>query len=219
MKKINILLILFSTIAFCQEQNQLSEKKGKFFLSAGTDYRITPIYGSAATYDKVITSIDLQNSGTSLNYSLDYYISKNFSLGFSQSFKYDVLLYNDDTSFNFGARKAEKAVLIDYHFYLKYYLKISKVNKLFFKFGKSLMNRGSEYSYVETFYQPNGLEIGKGIGQEDFSFSATNIGIGFNRKELELSLGMYASNNTQYFEKSQNFKIVYINLNYQLFKL
>lgn len=219
MKILNILLILFSTIVLSQEKNPLTERKGKLILSVGTDYRITPIYGSANTYNQAITSIDLQNSGTTFNYSFDYFITNNLSLGFSQSFRYDVLLYNDDTSFNFGARKADKAIFIDYHFYLKYFLKINKESKLFLKFGKSMMNRGSEYNYVVTFYQTNGSEIGKGISQEDFSYGATNIGLGFNRKKLEIMLGMYTSSNTQYFTTSQNFKILYVNLNYQIFKL
>lgn len=219
MKKINILLILFSTIAFCQEHNSLSERKGKLYLSVGPDYRVTPIYGSANTYDEAFTSIDLQNSGTTFNYSLDYFLSNTLSLGFSQSFRYDILLYNDETSFNFGARKAEKAVFIDYHFYLKYYLKISKESKLFLKFGKSMMNRGSEYSKLKTEYLPDGTLLFHVNSTRDFSYGATNFGLGFNRKKLELLLGMYTSNNTQYFTTSQNFKILYINLNYQIFKL
>ena len=225
MKLIKIIILLVGTSAISQEsltfrEDSYTNRKGKFYLSVGSDYRITPIYRhTPLKANNGITNIDLQNSGTTFNYSLDYYISNNFCLGFSQSFRYDLLIYNDDKSFDYGARKAEKTLILDYTFYFKYYINITKENKLFVKFGQSMMNRGTDYTIQKSLYDSSGNLLGNSFSEKQFNYGATNFGIGYNKKKIDLFVGIYSTSNTEYFETSQNVIIPYLSLSYQAFKL
>lgn len=216
----NLLLsIIFCGFIFQINAQEESSRKGSLFFKIGPEYRITPLPWEYSIQPRVFTNIDLQNSGPAFNYSFDYFITKNLSVGFTQTIRYDLLLYNDDTSFNFGARAAEKTWMFDYHFYLDYHFQLFKNKKkdVFVRVGKSIMNTGSDYSITEAFFDNNGELIGHLITGGTFRYGATNFAIGYKKNKLETMIGVYTSKGFESIDPN-TFTVPYIKLNYTIKK-
>lgn len=223
MKKL-LFIILLNIPLLIYSQN-IETRKGKLFFKVGTEYRITPLPHDSGQKDtsKGLTNIDNQNAGFALNYSLDYFVLKNLSLGFTNSFRYDLLLYNDEISFDDitrseGSSKAEKTLIIDYHFYLDYHFKVFKNSEIFVRIGKSLANRETNYSKVNTFFDQDGNLVAKSISEKNFQFQPANYGIGYKKNKLELMAGVLTTTNSEYFLTDERLTIPYLKLSYNLGK-
>lgn len=222
MKKVYfIIFLLTSLIGFSQNDVNIESKKGELFLNIGTEYRITPYYKSFPNNLKNNTNIDAQNSGVAFSYGLSYFVSDKISLNFSNSFRYDLLLYpeNENYSGKNYFQKAENTVFIDFHSYLDYYFKLSSNRKLLIRLGYSLMNNGSNYVVSETLYDDASNVVGYSTSQNDFSFFAGNIGLGFKKNKFEILLGSYVSKNTNYFNYDTRLTLPYLKLSYIVTKL
>lgn len=132
MSRYLIILILFS-ISFtsaAQNDTNIESRKGKLFFKIGSDYRITPIYGSNIPKEDILinTNIDSQSSGAAPFYGVEFFTGKNWSINFSQSFHYTLFSYEgfDATSQENGYSEASNALFIDFHFYVNYYFKVFK---------------------------------------------------------------------------------------------
>lgn len=215
----HLLIAILLCGMFSQLNAQDENRKGHLFFKVGTEYRITPLPWEFSEQPTVFSNIDLQNSGPAFNYSLDYFITKNLSIGFTHSIRYSLLLYNNDTSVNFISRAAEKTWMHDYHFYLDYHFKIfkNKESDLFVRLGQSLMNTGSDFSTTKAFFDQNGEIIGHLISQGSFRYSASNFAIGYKKKRLEAMIGVYSSKNVWLIDPN-TFTVPYIKLSYSLKK-
>lgn len=215
---------MFTANHLCgQETNYLfpENRKGQVFFKIGSEYRITPLpYAEGITIPEQAVDIDFQNSGVAFFYSLDFFITKNLNVGFSNSFRYDYLgsdlnqLPND-----FGAKPADRGLIIGYHFYLDYHFKIFKESEIFIRIGKSLLNRGTNIRYKETFFDTDGNSQGILFSSRDYSFEPTNIGLGWKKNKIEILIGAYISNNTEYFVEQEELIIPYFKFSYNLGRL
>lgn len=219
MKK--IIFIIFLNIPFLVYSQINETRKGKLIFKVGTEYRITPLPYNVEEIDATggLTNIDYQNSGFAINYTLDYFVTKNLSLGFTNSFRYDLLLYNDDTSFIRGARKAEKTLIMDYHFYLDYHFKVFKNSELFVRAGKSLANRGTSYSDLDPFFDQDGTLVAQSISQNNWHYQPENFGIGYKKNKVEIMAGVLTTTNSEYFFSNERLTIPYLKFSYNLGKL
>lgn len=224
MKK--VLLIIFLNIPIFIYSQNFETRKGKLFFKVGTEYRITPLPYDLGQIDPEIgvTNIDNQNAGLAVNYSLDFFVLKNLSLGFTNSFRYDVLLYKDDISFeditrSEGSSKAENALMIDYHFYIDYHFKVFNNSELFVRVGKSLANRGTSYSKVDSFFDQDGTLVAKSISQNNFHFQPANYALGFKKNKVEIMAGVLTATNSEYFLTNERLTIPYLKLSYTIGKL
>lgn len=219
MKK--IIFIIFLNIPFLVYSQINETRKGKLIFKVGTEYRITPLPYNVEEIDATegLTNIDYQNSGFAINYTLDYFVTKNLSFGFTNSFRYDLLLYNDDTSFIRGARKAEKTLIMDYHFYLDYHFKVFKNSELFVRAGKSLANRGTSYSDLDPFFDQDGTLVAQSISQNNWHYQPENFGIGYKKNKVEIMAGVLTTTNSEYFFSNERLTIPYLKFSYNLGKL
>lgn len=220
MKK--LLIIIFLSVPFFVFSQTNETRKGKLFFKVGTEYRITPLpYDEGEMVeDRGFTNIDIQNSGLAINYSLDYFITKNLSLGFTNSFRYDLLLYNNEVSYDplniEGSTKAEKTLITDFHFHLDYHFKVFENSELFVRVGKSLANRGTDYSTKKSFFDQNGSLVVKSISQNHYKFQPENFGIGYKKNKLEVMAGVLTTTLTEYFLNNERLTIPYLKLSYNL---
>ena len=205
-----------------QDNATIENRKGQLFFKIGSDYRITPIYGNNATKANYLirTNVDSQSSGAAPFYTVEFFPGKNWSLNFSQTFHYTVFSYGnfDDIQGENGYSTATNALFIDFHFYVNYYIKLFKKSEIFIRVGKSMLNRNSNYTDKESFY--NGEEyIGAIYGQQNLHFSPYNFGLGYKKNKVELLLGIYSTSNTPYFARNADFIIPYFNLAYTIGKM
>ncbi len=222
MKNITLYILLFAcTTVFSQKTNHLQERKGKLFFSVGTEYRITPIWSvKNAEVSFNGTNMDLQNSGMALNLSLDYFVTKNFSLGFTNSVRYDLIIYPyQEIENDFGFKKTENDFIFGFHFYADYHFKIFKNSELFVRLGRSLLNRGTDFTSKETFYDNEGNTILSNYNQENFAYEPWNYAIGYKKDKINLIIGMYGSNISEYFDNDATFLVPYISFKYTIGKL
>lgn len=217
-KTIILLFLIIATNCFSQIAQ---ERKGKLFFKVGSEYRITPLpYDFGKTHPDLRTDIDDQNSGVAFHYGFDYFILKNLSLGFNNSFRYDVLVRNDDvTEADFGVKKIDKTVMVGGHLYLDYHVKVFKNSELFARIGKSLLNGGANYVEKNTYYDSQGNIAATSYQTNSFQYYTTNFAVGFKKDKVEIIVGMYASKNSEYFEEAESLKVPYINFTYTIGKL
>lgn len=201
--------------------SQIEERKGKLFFNVGSEYRITPLpYNFGKVDAQIPVDIDAQNSGVAFHYGFDYFITKNLSIGFSNSFRYDVLIRNvNEVNEDFGVQKTDKTLIVGGHLYLDYHVKVFKNSELFARLGYSLLNGGTEYMEKATYYDNQGNSTGYSFVNEDLSFYAANFAIGYKRGKVELLIGLYSSGTSNYFAETESIKIPYINFTYTIGKL
>lgn len=214
-------IFLFFLILTTQAFSQIEERKGKLFFTVGSEYRITPLpYDGAKINVNIPADIDTQNSGVAFHYGFDYFITKNLSAGFNNSFRYDVLIRSvNQINADRGFQKTDKTLIVDGHLYLDYHVKVFKNSELFARLGYSLLNGGTEYMDKVTYYDSEGNAAGFSYGNQTLEFFAGNFAIGYKRDKVEILVGMYASSVTNYFSGTETLKIPYINFTYTIGKL
>jgi hypothetical protein len=226
-KFITICICFFSLYAISQNKptslsEHLETRQGKFFLQGLIEYRITPYYNDDRTFSSVRAANvnhDKMNSGTAAGYNLKYFASKNFAINFGQTFRYTTFIFTNDTPQFFSDTPAAKVFLIDYNFSADYYLKVFKKGEFVFRLGLSFMNSGSDYSSTNASYDSNQQLIGWNTGQYDFTLFTQNLGLGYRKDKLEIMLGVYHANLTNYdIEASGGIYYPYLKLEYSLLK-
>ncbi|TXD51856.1 MULTISPECIES: hypothetical protein [unclassified Polaribacter] len=221
---ITILTLIISLQSFAQNSYDIENRKGKLFFNAGVEYRITPIYQNGAELDIINTrgaiSVDAQSSGTALNFGLNYFITKNLSLGFSNSFRYDIITQRStEISGDFGYSPAKNDLIFGYHFYLDYHFKVFKEAELFVRLGKSFLNRGTEFETKTRFFDNSGNPTITAFSKQDTAYEPWNFALGYKKNKLNLILGTYTSSITEYFVDGSSFIVPYLNLTYNFGKL
>ncbi|WP_299128089.1 hypothetical protein [uncultured Winogradskyella sp.] len=216
--------ITFITLNFSYTQNNninylLTEnRKGQLFFKVSSEYRITPLpYDAPNTFP---VSLDLQSSGVAFAYTLDYFVLKNLSLGFSNSLRYSYI-GADFTQIEgvSGSAPSNRGLIFGFHLYADYHFKIFKKSELFLRLGKSLLNRGTEINTKEPFFDNEGnliVVIGSAF---DAAYEPWNFGIGWKKRKLELMLGFYTSSNSEFFDVPEEFIVPYFKFSYNLGRL
>ncbi len=223
-KKNIVLLFLFSNLSYSQLSsnlilNKVDNNKGNLFLNIGSEYRITPYYGSMQIVNNN-SNIDLQNSGISIYYSLNFFVNNKTSVNFAHSFRYDLLKYNNQNSIlsdNYS-KKEENTLMMDLHFFLDYYIHKGK-NPLFIRLGLSMMNNGTDYISTKTYYNQDGSVLKLVIEERNFKFYASNFGFGLKKNKIDFLVGLYGSNDTPYFYNKAIIVVPYVKIGYNILKL
>jgi hypothetical protein len=213
---------LFNSYAQIKEINYLSpeNRKGQVFYKVGAEYRITPLPSNAILSNNVFVNTDKQNSGTAFFYTLDLFVTKNLSLGFSHTFRYDeVGGLSSGIEGNFGTESTPKALIQGYHFYADYHFKVFRNSELFLRLGRSLINRGTEITVKETFFDDQGNQVLSATGTVDYAYEPWNFAAGWKKRKLEIILGFYTSNISEYFITDEAFIIPYFKFSYNLGRL
>lgn len=222
MKNLLFIFLLFTTsILFSQNSYDIDQRKGQLFFSLGTEYRITPFYKSSGGQSILPVNIDSQSSGVAFNYTFDYFATKNLSFGFSNSIRYDLVTtgLTQFTNEN-GFLPVKNDLIFGFHFYADYHFKVFKNAELYLRIGKSLLNRGTEFSSKETLYDQNGQPtVSFTSPTVDTAFEPWNFGIGYKKKKISLTLGVYTSSISEYFNDGTTIGIPYVNFKYNLGKL
>ena len=224
MKKISVLSLslLFSFVLYGQTRENLDERKGQLFFKVGTEYRITPLPVRAGEIPEVrFTNPEEQNRGVAIHYGIDFFATQNLSLGFANSFRHTLLNYSDRliVDGSTGQDKAEYALFVGYHFNATYHFKIFKEAELFVRLGKSLLNRGSSFKFIDPIFDENGELLVTRSSQINYHMQTNNFAVGYKRDKFEIILGAYGTSDAPYFDRSVGYIIPYINLAYTLGKL
>lgn len=229
LKRCSYKIKLFSWIilffSFALPTQTLSQNMGRsklFYFTIGPEYRVTPVYKpNDLSKQAAYTNPDMQNSGLALNLGIDYYFTENFSIGFKNSFRYDLITSQIDSSdpSGQGISDTKKDLLIGYHFDLGYRFQIFKKGDLLLNAGISLLNRNSEFTVRESVFDESGQEIGTVTYLADSKFSANKISVGYGKGKSKLMLGMYITRSSGYFEETTTFMIPFLNFSYNFGKL
>ncbi|UJH67521.1 hypothetical protein [Allomuricauda sp. SCSIO 65647] len=213
----SFIVIAIPIICFSQDL----ERKGKFFFSLGPEYRITPVYKlNNISREALFTNPDMQNSGISLNIGVSYYITERLSVGFNNSFRYDLIVNESDgMGNNTGVSNAKNDIIFGYHFSLGYHFPVFKNGDLFANVGVSLLNRNTGFSITEPVFNGNGDIVGSITSQMDFGYGANRISIGYAKGKSKVMIGTYVSTNTGYFQETTTFWVPFINYSYDFGKL
>ncbi|MDO1500519.1 hypothetical protein Q2T40_10300 [Winogradskyella maritima] len=212
--------LLFIIQLNAQDLNYLDieNRKGQVFFKIGTEYRITPLPYDAETVYPV--QVDKQNSGLAFSGALDYFISKNLSLGFGNSIRYDYLGgFNSSPNGDFDIQTSNRGLIFGFHLYVDYNFKIFKESEIYLRVGRSLLNRGTQLDIKETFFDNDGNELFTSFGVTDASYEPWNFGLGWKKRKIELLAGIYTSNITEYFLVNESFVVPYLKFSYNLGRL
>jgi hypothetical protein len=208
-KGLTILLIVLPVFLYSQS----TAPKGRFFLNIGPEFRITPTYRpedqSVATN---FTNPDLQNSGPALNIGADYYFMNNFSFGFQNSLRYDLITTHRYETISGGqvVPDIERGLLLGYHFNFKYHFQIFKKGDLIVSTGLSFLNRNSEHVHTEPIFNEEGEKVGSVSTTNNFNLSAYKTSVGYGVGKSKIMMGIYLSRNTNYFEKKTTFMVPFL---------
>ncbi len=222
MLRLKLILLVALLPLMGNAQDNGAHLKGRFHLNIGPEYRITPIYDVAVpvTEAALYTNTDKQNSGTGLNLDLEYFITDKLSLGFINSFRYDLVIADSrEISAEFGVEAADYKLLMDYHLYLAYYFKVFGKGEFFINAGVSLLNRNSDFSVKEPVRNSDGELIGMGLYIGDYHYSANRLSLGYKKGRGKLSLGIYFTQQAPYFKATTSFIVPHIGYSYKIGKL
>ena len=218
-----LLLGLLPILFFAQSDDNF--KKGHVYFSLGTEYRITPIYPiddfSISENDfSGFVDPDLQNSGMGINLGMEYFFSEKFSISLINTFRYDFIVSRrSNIEPSFGVEENKYGLLLDHHLYLSYYFKVFKKGNFYLSAGFSRLNTNSDFSTKESFFDENGNLIASVFGIENFSYWANRFELGHTIGKGKLSLGIYMSQNTNYFDETTSFIIPFVDFKINLGKL
>jgi hypothetical protein len=225
MKKSIILLIFLSTFGYTQQtlDEHLQFPRGKFFLKAEFDYRLLPLtdfdYLFPQPYHIGIANYDKQNSGFSVNYSLNYYLLNCLSIGFTHSFRHTHLNFNDNLDTNQLTRPSNYRLFMDYHFHIEYHHYFKNRSSIYVKIGYSLMNHNSDYNVMQTITDSYTGDVYKVLSEFDYQFDANQFAIGYRNRKFDLSGGVFQSaSSLNYYNGSATIYIPYLKLGYNLLK-
>jgi hypothetical protein len=214
-----LLSLICTSIVLSQPPPNSTSRRGKLFLTVGTEYRITPIYQGQSSQLSFGTLVDAQNSGAAFNYGFDFFVTKNLSLNFAHSLRYSLLINeigNVENAPRFQA--SESTIISDFHFYADYHLKIFKEGELFLRVGTTFANRGTNFTEKTTFFNNNNEPIATLISTENYHYTAWNFALGYKKNGLSLTGGVYTSAVTNYFDDGSSFTVPYVSLKYDLFR-
>lgn len=216
-----ILLISISTVS-AQNSYDIDQRKGKLFFAVGAQYRITPFYQGPSFASSLVAPVnrDMQTSGSVLNLSLDYFITRDFSIGFTNGYRYDMVTNigaNTEGALDFEA--AEKTLITSLHFYADYHFKVFKDSELFARVGRSLMNQGTNYIERESFFNNNGEVVGVLLSDSDLGYAAYNFALGYKKNKINVIAGIYTTSNTEFFDENVDFFVPYLEFKYTFGKL
>lgn len=228
MKQLIVIVILAIGLS---SYSQDFDRKGKLFINIGPEYRITPFTNNSVLdtdsgyFDPTVagsyTNADTQNSGFALNYSLDYYITKNLSIGLGHSFRYALLNSQPYSPKEIGPTKTTYRLMMDYHVYADYHVKVFREGELFVRLGISLLNRNSSFQLKETHYDDNGNYLGTSYSRVDYAYESINVALGYKKKKVELMAGFYIDGESEYFTDmglSRTYYIPYLKFNFNVCK-
>lgn len=221
-----LLLHIFCLACFWGiSQENGTDRKGRFHFSIGPEYRITPFY----SYDTFsfnqqnfsgYTNIDKQNSGTAVNVDVEYFITKNFGIGFSNSFRYDLVHGGFTTNeVPLEIKEAEHRLIFDYSLYLSYYFKIFKTGELYINAGVSFMNRNTDFTILTTTFNEDGSVFGTGIRIGDYHYSANRITIGYKKNKVRVYGGIFTTIQAPYFDATTRFNVPFVGCSFDIGKL
>lgn len=222
-KLIGLFVFLFCCNLLAQSKFSSSYREGEFYLSISSEYRITPIFPNATRGSLInsVVEVNEQNSGASLNYALDWFISRDFSLGFSNSLRFDHIAIGDIDTINGTEVVApnENGLLLDFHLYGQYHFDIFRRSELFIQLGASWLHVGSEVVVVQNIIDNSGDLTQIAAENDSSDYLATNVGIGWKKERISILGGVYTSRNTPYFVDGSGFTVPYIRFSYNLFNL
>lgn len=221
MNRIFILLfLLLYNVVSAQNSFDLEERQGTLFFKLSSEYRITPFFRPQQPSPiGLLIELNEQNSGAAFNYAFDWFATKNLSLGFSHSLRYDhILRGNIDT---FGSEDLVAAdingILMDFHLYAQYHFKVFKKSELFLQLGGSLLNVGSSFEAGRGLLEDNGNFTFITFEDENANFYAVNIGLGWKKKRIAIMGGVYTSRDTVYFTGDQSgLSVPYVRFSYNI---
>ena len=216
-----VLVVMLPLASFAQESE--IDRKGRFLFNLGPEYRITPIYNIPEVTNFTIasyTNIDKQNSGMALNFGTEYFVTKNLALGFTNSLRYDLVISEfTEIQNDFGIKKADYKLLMGYHIYLAYHFKLFKKGEFYANAGISLLNRNSDFSTKETFYNEDGSVLATNIIILDYHYSANKLVLGYKNGRGKLALGLYVTKSTSYFDETTRFIVPFVGYSFDFGKL
>lgn len=222
MKKVFITLLITIPLLVFPQSKKEDKRGGKFYFSVGPEYRVTPIYNFSTSSEEgaQYTNVDSQNSGTAINFDVEFFIINNLSLGYTTSFRYDLVTAPITAVVKkSNAYAADYKIIVGNHFYLSYYFKLLKKGEFFVNAGVSFLNNNTSYNKVRAFYDSNGNYTSSISIISDYSFSANKIALGYKRNKGQLALGLYVTGKAPYFEENTKFIIPFVKYSYTFGKL
>lgn len=217
---ISLFLLLFSWQMTSQNLLSKEDRKGSLFFKISSEYRIVSLFDDDIDQIDVVDVQD-QTTGLAFNYAFDWFTGKNFSLGFSHTLRYDHILKARLNPNQIGvvSDADTNGLLMDFHFYMQYHIKIFENSELYVVLGRTLFNVGSDYNDARRFFDEQGELIVARTTSLNTNYGSWNGGLGWKKNRYSILGGIYLSDNVDYFNESGILTIPYIRFSYNLGKL
>lgn len=190
-------------------------RQGLLFFSVGSDYRITPIEKrlESAIYPigefrASADEVGAQNAGVGFRYDLNYFLTTELSLGFSNSLRYDIQLSDRASLTTDSTGPISKTLLVDYHFYADYHFTRFEDSELFVRLGRSYLNTGSQITATQN----------NAVSDLSFDYWSWNLGLGYKKQRTHLLFGVFSSSTTNY-PQTESLVIPYLSFTYHVGRL
>ena len=216
-------LIASTTVVLAQTTFDKENRKGKLFFNISTEVRPIALFNDNVEFNESLTNfVDFedQTTGLAFSYAFDWFLTKSFSIGFSHSLRYDHTFSGQIDPDQLGVVIAEEVndLLMDFHFYLQYHIKVSKTSEVFLQFGRSTLNVGSNFNALQRFINPATNMVIAGLqSSNNTNYGAWNWGVGWKKKRYALLAGVFTSGTQEYFNGILS--LPYLRFSYNLGKL
>ena len=97
--------------------------------------------------------------------------------------------------------------------------KLFKKGEFYANAGISLLNRNSDFSTKETFYNEDGSVLATNIIILDYHYSANKLVLGYKNGRGKLALGLYVTKSTSYFDETTRFIVPFVGYSFDFGKL
>lgn len=222
-----LVLLFLSTNLFSQfapSYANLDERRGKILFNFGMEYRVTPFYELSMDIQRNVagsfTNTDNIHRGPAFSYGLELFLSKKLSFNIQHSFRRSLLVLPfGPIEGGSGIDIAEKELLMGFHASLDYHVKIFSESELFFRFGISTYNGGSNF-VVKTAIFNEQNEIVDGLQtQGSYDNEGLNVAFGLAKNQFKLLLGIYTSKGNKFYNLAFPIYTPYVKLSYNILRL
>lgn len=188
------------------------------------EYRVTPFYKSDEMEQRNLagsfTNVDNLHRGPAFSYGIEMFLSKKLSFNLQHSLRRSLVILPFGTiEDDFGINTAEKELLMGFHGFFDYHIRVFSESELFFRLGFSTYNGGSNYVLKSTIVNEQNEIIAQPEFQGSFDNEGLNLGVGYAKNQFKFLIGMYSSRGNVYYNSTFPIYTPYLKLSYNLVNL
>ncbi len=209
---------------FSPSYDNFETRKDNITLKVGMEYRVTPFYKSDETLERNLagsfTNVDNLHRGPAFSYGIEMFLSKKLSFNLQHSLRRSLVTLPFGTiEGDFGINTSENELLMGFHGFLDYHIRVFSKSEFFFRLGFSTYNGGSNYVIKSTIFNEQNEIISQPEFQGSFDNEGLNLAVGYAKDQFKLVIGIYSARGNVYYNNTFPIYTPYLKLSYNLVNL